>query len=111
MDRLSSEEQPLQMKRWPKKTIAAGYRHTVALHSDGTVIAVGDDKYGQCQVSSWQDITAVAAGTGHIGNSHTVGLQKNGKVVAVGWNKYQQCDVNDWLDIKAIAAAWREHSD
>lgn len=30
----------------PKNTLAAGRRHTVGLKTDGTVIAVGDSKYG-----------------------------------------------------------------
>lgn len=37
----------------PKDTIAAGRRHTVGLKSDGTVTAVGDNNYGQCDVSGW----------------------------------------------------------
>ena len=40
----------------PKDTIAAGYRHTVGLKSDGTVVAVGDNEYGQCDVSGWRGI-------------------------------------------------------
>lgn len=32
----------------PKPTIGAGRRHTVGIKSGGTVIAVGDNKYGQC---------------------------------------------------------------
>ena len=42
-------------------TLAAGRRHTVGLKSDGTVTAVGDNNYGQCDVSGWCDIVAVAA--------------------------------------------------
>ena len=33
--------------------IAAGYTHTVGLRADGTVVAVGYNDYGQCNVSSW----------------------------------------------------------
>ncbi|MDQ0194807.1 hypothetical protein J2T20_003178 [Paenibacillus wynnii] len=75
------------MKRWPKDTIAAGRRHTVGLKSDGTVTAVGDNKYGQCDVSGWRDIVAVAAGNVHMatntGNAHTIGLKSDGTVAAV----------------------------
>jgi alpha-tubulin suppressor-like RCC1 family protein len=39
----------------------AGY-HTVGLKSDGTVVAVGDNDYGQCDVGGWTDIIQVAAG-------------------------------------------------
>ncbi|MCR8632170.1 RCC1-like domain-containing protein [Paenibacillus radicis (ex Xue et al. 2023)] len=44
------------MKRWPKDTIAAGRRHTVGLKSDGTMVAVGDNEYGQCDVGGWSGI-------------------------------------------------------
>jgi len=81
----------------PKNIIAAGCRHTVVLKSDGTVTAVGDNKYGQCDLHSWHDIVAVAAGNVHMaantGNAHTVGLKSGGTVVAVGNNDYSQCDV------------------
>ncbi len=82
-----------------RATIAAGYRHTVALRSDGTVVAVGLNDSGQCDVSSWKDIVAVSTGS-----SHTVGLRSDGTVVAVGLNDHGQCDVSNWKDIVAISA-------
>ena len=36
--------------------------HTVGLKSDGTVVAVGDNSYGQLNVGSWSGIVQVAAG-------------------------------------------------
>jgi alpha-tubulin suppressor-like RCC1 family protein len=36
--------------------VAAGYRHSVALRSDGTVVAAGDNRFGQCHVGDWRDI-------------------------------------------------------
>ena len=59
--------------------VAVGWGHTVGLKSDGTVVAVGDNRYGQCNIGSWTDITKVAAGS-----HHTVGLKSDGTVVAVG---------------------------
>ncbi len=56
MDYFSPEKAALKVKRWPKATIAAGYRHTVGLTSDGTVVAVGDNKNSQCDVSGWRGI-------------------------------------------------------
>jgi alpha-tubulin suppressor-like RCC1 family protein len=52
----------LKRNRDRKVTIAAGRRHTVGLKSDGTVVAVGDNKFGQYDVSDWCDIVAVATG-------------------------------------------------
>lgn len=53
MDYLLSKE---KVKRWPKDMIAAGRCHTVGLKSDGTVVAVGNNEFGQCDVGSWRDI-------------------------------------------------------
>jgi alpha-tubulin suppressor-like RCC1 family protein len=90
----TSPIEALKVKRWPKDTIAAGRRHTVGLKSDGTVTAVGDNKYGQCNVSGWLDIVGVAAGNVHMatntGKAHTIGLKSDGTVAAVGWNKLDQ---------------------
>ena len=77
---------------------AVGY-YTVGLKADGTVVAVGDNTDGQCEVSDWRDIVAISAGYGH-----TVGLKSDGTVVAVGSNEYGQCNVTDWRDIVAVSA-------
>ena len=82
-----------------RDTITAGSSHTVAIKSDGTVVAVGSNKNDQCDVDDWSDIVAVAAGS-----AHTVGLKANGTAIAVGSNSYGQCEVGDWSDIVAIAA-------
>ena len=37
-------------------TIATRGEHTVGLKRDGTVVAVGSNKYGQCDVSGWRGI-------------------------------------------------------
>ena len=42
--------------------MSAGADHTVGLKSDGKVVAVGRNDYGQCNVGSWTEITKVAAG-------------------------------------------------
>ena len=82
-----------------RETVSTGGYHTVGLKSDGTVVAVGWNDYGQCDVSEWTDIVAVSAGY-----YHTVGLKSDGTVVAVGWNDYGQCDVSGWTDVVAISA-------
>ncbi len=76
-------------------TISAGGYHTACLRSDGTVIAVGDNENGQCNVSDWTDIVAVSAGY-----YHTIGLKSDGTVVAVGDNEFVQCDLYNWIDIR-----------
>ena len=71
--------------------VAAGRWHTVGLEADGTVVAVGYNYFGQCDVGNWTDIVQVAAG-----RFHTVGLKADGTVIAVGNNDYGQCDVGGW---------------
>ena len=82
-----------------RETVSTGEWHTVGLKADGTVVAVGSNGKGQCDVSNWTDIVAVSAGSWH-----TVGLKADGTVVAVGYNENGQCDVKDWTDIVAISA-------
>ena len=78
--------------------ISCGASHTAGLKRDGTVLAVGDNKQGQCNVSNWTNIVSIACGT-----SHTVGLKNDGTVLAVGDNKQGQCNVSNWTNIVSIA--------
>ncbi len=78
--------------------VAAGFEHTVGLKSDGTVVAVGYNSSGRCDVGGWTDIAQVAAG-----DYQTVGLKTDGTAVAVGSNYYGQCDVGGWMDIAQVA--------
>jgi len=83
MDDMSPKERVLRVKRWPKDTIDAGRRHTVGLQSDGTVRAVGDNKYGQCDVRGWRDMVAVAAGNVHMArNTGKCSYNRS----SIGWN-------------------------
>ncbi len=79
--------------------ISAGFEHTVGLRADGTVVADGRNKKGQCEVSTWRDIVAVSAG-----KNHTVGLRADGTVVAEGYSDKGQCEVSTWWDIVAVSA-------
>ncbi len=80
-------------------TVSAGHDHTVAIKTDGRVVATGHNLYGQCNVSGWSNVVSVSAGGGH-----TVGLRADGTVVAAGWNDKGQCNVGSWRDIVAISA-------
>jgi len=86
----------------PEGRIAVGYHHTVFVRDDGTVLAYGDDSYGQTNVGEWKNIVAVAAGA-----YHTVGLTADGRVVAAGDNTHGQSDVSMFTNVKQItASAW-----
>ena len=82
-----------------RDVIGAGEWHTVALKSDGTVVAIGSNQDGQCDVIAWNEIIAISAG-----DDHTVGLKGDGTAVAVGNNSDGQCDISTWTDVVAIAA-------
>ena len=103
---LSSEElarrAELKAKReaLPRGIVDAGFYHTLALKDDGTVLACGDDSFGQCGVEKWQRVRAVCAGA-----YHSVALFADGTVAAVGRNDEGQCETGQWRDIVAITAA------
>ena len=80
-------------------TVTAGDSHTVGLKTDGTVLAVGWNYRGLCDVDNWTNIVSVVAG-----GDHTVGLKADGTVVAIGNNDDGQCDVDNWTDIVSIVA-------
>ncbi len=97
VEEILSIEKKLYLKT--NTVIDGNYYHTVGLKNDGTVVAIGDDHYGQCEVESWNDITAIS-----VGNKHTIGLKKDKTVVAVGDSHLGQCDVKSWNNIIAISA-------
>jgi len=80
-------------------TLTAGGYHTVGVEPDGTVVAVGRNDEGQCNVGGWTDIEAVFAGM-----YHTVGVKEGGTVVAVGRNDDGQCNVGSWTNLAWVAA-------
>lgn len=84
----------------PRGIVDVGFAHTAAKKSDGTVVACGDNTYGQCEVESWRGVKAVCAGA-----YHTAALLEDGTVAAVGRNDEGQCETSDWRDIVAVAAA------
>jgi len=86
-----------------------GKGHTVGLTSGGTLVAVGDNTYGQCDFSDtekWSGIIKVATG-----DWYTVGLKSDGTVVMTGNNfenyKYIDEGILDQYDnIVDIAAGY-----
>ena len=82
-----------------KSMMATGRYHAVVLRTDGTVVGLVVNSFGQCIVSAWNDIVQVA-----VGRYHTVVLRSDGTAVAVGYNHCCQCDVTGSNDIVQVAA-------
>lgn len=81
------------------ETIASGSFHVVGLKKDGTVIAVGENHDGQCDVSDWTNIIAIDAC-----GAQTIGLCQDGTVRITGAYTDGDCSVESWTDIVAVAA-------
>ncbi|MGA2863507.1 MAG: LamG-like jellyroll fold domain-containing protein [Verrucomicrobiota bacterium] len=80
--------------------IAAGYHHSLALKADGTLVAWGDDTYGQTSVPpDLKNVVAIAGG-----GYHSCALKADGTLVAWGDDTYGQTNVPPHIkDVVAIA--------
>lgn len=77
--------------------VAAGGGHTAVLKTDGSVVAIGNNDKGQCNVDEWSDIIRVAAS-----GNHTLGLKKDNSVVFCGDNSKGQGEIDKWNNIITI---------
>ena len=78
--------------------IAISMYHAVAVRADGTVVAKGRNDQGQCNVSGWKNVVAVACDA-----DGTVGVTASGRVLYTGDNYHKQADCTAWYGIKAVA--------
>ena len=81
-----------------------GRGHIVALKDDGTVVAIGDNQYSQCEVSDWKNIVSISAGA-----YHTVGLTSDGYVYTSQSDKEfpeSVAEIKTWTDIVAVSAGY-----
>lgn len=102
LEQSSNESIPTNPK--PRFTkVEAGANFSVALKSDGTVVAWGKNTARQCDVPKGLcDVIDIQAGFHHV-----VALKKNGTVVAWGSNNYGQCNVpRNLAGVKSIASNW-----
>lgn len=80
------------------KEILCALDVTVGLCYDGTVRAVGNRNYGQCNTEGWRDVVSVATS-----GRHTAALFADGHVEAVGLNESGECRTEGWERIIQIA--------
>ena len=80
--------------------VSAGDVHSVGLNSNGSLVAVGLNQWGECNVTEWgSGFVQIAAGL-----FYTVALKADGTVVAGGHNDMGQCNVSQWAGIAQISA-------
>jgi len=76
--------------------VDAGGSHSVAIRSNGSLVAWGMGSYGQCNVPEGNDFVDVAAG-----GYHSVALRSDGSLVAWGYNGQYVPAGNDFVDVAA----------
>jgi alpha-tubulin suppressor-like RCC1 family protein len=80
--------------------VAAGWAHSMALRADATVVAWGNDDFGQTDVSYLAlNVVAVAAGY-----YHNIALRSDGTVVTWGWDVPSPVEATN---VVAVAAGWQ----
>ena len=84
--------------------ISAGFLHSLALKTDGSLAAWGSDTYGQHNVPAGTDYVAIACG-----GYHSLALKADGSVRAWGFDCYDQASIPDGNDFVAVAGG-RAHS-
>ncbi|MBQ8743115.1 MAG: hypothetical protein IJZ03_07070 [Clostridia bacterium] len=80
-------------------SVKTSAHHTVILLSDGSVVAFGDNLFGQCNVSLWKNVVSI-----DVGEYHTVALLDDGTVKACGSRTYSQCSVAGYENVIMISA-------
>lgn len=70
-------------------TVANGLHHRVEVMPNGIVAADGENRFGECNIYTWEKIKQVSCGSWH-----TVAITQNGSLLACGSNANGQCDVH-----------------
>lgn len=85
-----------KMRAWRDiVSVSCAHTHVVGLRRNGTVVAVGENHSGQCDVDGWKNVITIDASW-----DATVGLCSDGTVLATGRFLGK---VKSWKNIAAIA--------
>jgi alpha-tubulin suppressor-like RCC1 family protein len=68
--------------------VAGGWRHSLALKTDGTLKGWGDDSLGQTDFPAYSNYVAIACG-----DLHSLALRSDGTVIGAGDDFYGQTDI------------------
>ncbi len=80
---------------WGEVTdIVGSGKHTVVLKADGTVLAFGENRHGQCNTGEWTDIVKIYAQS-----LFTVGLKADGTVLITGKPSYKIDGARSWTGV------------
>ena len=80
--------------------LSFGVKHLLALRRDGSVLAVGDNSRGQCDVDSWSDIEDIA-----VGWYQSFGVTKSGRVMTAGEfsaPKLNAAQIATWRNVEQL---------
>lgn len=78
--------------------VASSTEHCVAAKSDGTVVAVGKNDYGQCNVAGWRNVVQVVCD-----RFGTAALTADGRVLYAGNTLHKQNQCTRWTNVKQLA--------
>ena len=84
------------------RDVTAIYSSDDALYGikkDRTVVAVGANDVGQCDVADWTDVVELA-----VNDRHVLGLRSDGTVIATGENMQGGCNTAVWENVVKIDA-------
>ncbi len=101
------DEGPRFIGRWRSANpVACGYSHSLALRSDGSILAWGDNSFGQCDVPPPNSNFVAVSG----GFFHSLGLKSDGSVAAWGRNNFGQCTLPSANSNFVAVAGGDDHS-
>ena len=90
----------IKLNNWKNiASITSKANHVVGLTKEGTVVASGNNKNGECDISGWKDIMSVTTSCS-CSDPQTIGIRVDGTAITTD----RRFDISQWSDIISIAA-------